>query len=252
LNLDQFTRAWNLTPQESAGLWLDHEVTTIKSAAALWGLTPSNWQRVLDEVTEGIAKWHGDNPETLGPSEQQLGRILAVPAMAGIVHAAANHQAAGGLIKRRGTLLHMPGHRPSASAADEKLWAAVEPLLLAGGLRPPRVRELAETLDLKLRLLEKFLTRAEHLGWVHRVAANRYFPPAAVLELAESAERLCAGADGRLSVAAFRDLTGIGRNVTIDLLEFFDKVGFSRRDGEHRQILASARQVFTDETDGDA
>ncbi len=252
LNLDQFAKAWNLTPRESTGLWRDHGVTTIKGAATLWGLTPSNWQRLLDEVTEGVAEWHGNSPETLGPSEQQLSRTLAVPATADVLHAAANQQADGGLIIRRGTLLHMPGHRPSPSAADEKLWVAVEPLLLAGGSRPPRVRELAETLDLKLRPLERFLARAEHLGWVHRVAANRYFPPAAVLELAETAERLCREDDGRLSVTAFRDLTGIGRNLTIDLLEFFDKVGFSRRDGEHRQILASARQVFAAETDSDA
>ncbi len=249
LSLDQFRRAWNLTAVESAELWQRLPVTRIEGSTATWGLTPEHWRRMRDDIADGIATWHADNPETLGPSELQLARRMTYKASAEVLHAAAAHLVLEGIIRRQGTLLHMPDHRPAASTADMETWAAVEPLLLEGGLRPPRVRELAEALDIKLKMLERFLARAEHLGWLHKVAANRYFPPETVLELAELAERLCAQNNDQLSVTAFRDLTGIGRNLTIDLFEFFDKVGFSRREGEHRRLLATAQQIFAVQTD---
>ncbi|MGD8809772.1 MAG: SelB C-terminal domain-containing protein, partial [Gammaproteobacteria bacterium] len=43
---------------------------------------------------------------------------------------------------------------------------------------------------------------------------------------------------------AFRDATGIGRNVAIQVLEFFDKLGLTRRDGDVRRIHRPAAELF--------
>jgi hypothetical protein len=40
-----------------------------------------------------------------------------------------------------------------------------------------------------------------------------------------------------LTVRGFRDETGIGRNVAIEVLEYFDSKGFTRRQGNDRIIL---------------
>ena len=42
---------------------------------------------------------------------------------------------------------------------------------------------------------------------------------------------------GALSVRAFRDATGIGRNIAIEVLEYFDSRGFTQRRGNERVIL---------------
>ncbi len=44
--------------------------------------------------------------------------------------------------------------------------------------------------------------------------------------------------------AGFRDRSGIGRNLTIELLEFFDRAGFTLRTELGRSILAPAREAF--------
>ena len=46
---------------------------------------------------------------------------------------------------------------------------------------------------------------------------------------------------GAFTAAAYKDRSGIGRNVTIELLEFFDKEGFTRREGDARRIVREWR-----------
>jgi selenocysteine-specific elongation factor len=41
---------------------------------------------------------------------------------------------------------------------------------------------------------------------------------------------------GTMTVKDFRDRSGIGRNVAIDVLEFFDGKGFTRRQGNERIV----------------
>jgi len=42
------------------------------------------------------------------------------------------------------------------------------------------------------------------------------------------------------TVREFRDQTGIGRNVAIEILEYFDGRGFTQRQGNERILLRAA------------
>jgi selenocysteine-specific elongation factor len=60
-------------------------------------------------------------------------------------------------------------------------------------------------------------------GLLSQVAPNPWYPP-------ESP-------DGRYDAAAYRGRTGIGRNLTIQVLEFLDREGITRFDGtRHRPV----------------
>ena len=77
------------------------------------------------------------------------------------------------------------------------------------------------------------------------VAPNRFFPPESVEELAKIVEELCAssGEDG-FTAATFKNRTGIGRNVAIEVLEYFDTAGLTRREGNTRHLRKPASEVF--------
>ena len=90
--------------------------------------------------------------------------------------------------------------------------------------------------------IEAFLGRAAGFGLVVRVAGNRYFLPRTLRQLAEIGEALAA--EGCLTAAAFRDRSGIGRNLAIQLLEFFDRARFTLREGDRRRILLPAASIF--------
>jgi selenocysteine-specific elongation factor len=78
------------------------------------------------------------------------------------------------------------------------------------------------------------LARAERQGLVIRVSRNRFFLPSFLRDLQGMAADL-AHKEG-LTAATFRDRAGIGRNLTIEVLEYFDRIKFTRRVGDAHVI----------------
>jgi selenocysteine-specific elongation factor len=148
-------------------------------------------------------------------------------------------------VVRDGGMLRLPSHQPRLNREDERLWERVLPLLAADGLRPPRVRELASQLDIEPEKLTRFFRRVERFGRVAPVAPNRFFLPETLRHLAALAAVLADEApDGSFTAAAFKDRSGIGRNLTIEVLEYLDRVGATRRVGDARVILRGAAELF--------
>jgi len=50
--------------------------------------------------------------------------------------------------------------------------------------------------------------------------------------------------DEGFSVIQFRDASEIGRNLCIEILEYFDKIGFTRRDGNSRFLRTEKENIF--------
>jgi selenocysteine-specific elongation factor len=138
----------------------------------------------------------------------------------------------------------LPEHQPRLTRSDERLWERVHPLLAAADLRSPRIRELAAALELRPEAVERFLNRAERLGRVARVAENRFFLPETLARLAEIARELAdSSPEGTFTAASFKESCGVGRNLAIQILEYFDKMGATRRTGDTR-ILLRGSEVF--------
>jgi selenocysteine-specific elongation factor len=140
---------------------------------------------------------------------------------------------------RDGAVLRLPEHEPRLDREAERLWQRVESLLAVDDLRPPRVRELAEALGLEPEAMTRAMRRYERFGRVAPVAGNRYFLPETLSRLTGIARELADGDPaGTFTAAAFKDRAGVGRNLTIEVLEYFDRVGITRRVGDARVVLA--------------
>jgi selenocysteine-specific elongation factor len=106
------------------------------------------------------------------------------------------------------------------------------------------VREIAAALALEPGAVERVLRRAERLGRVAKVADNRYFLPETLEHLAEMACELAGQSpDGTFTAAVFNDRSGVGRNLTIAILEYLDKIGVTRRVGDARVVLGGGEAV---------
>jgi len=245
LDLDRFAQAWNLTAEEAEDLFAALPLKRIDEDSRSWGFEPAHWQAYRQSLLTVVTDWHRQKPEGLGPHEYELARMLTVKVPALVLRRAIIDLIEDGNLARKGSMVHIPTHSPRPSTDDLKLWAKVEPLVSGCGLRPPLIRELAADLGMELRQLEGFLTRAAQLGWLIRVAGNRYFTPEVVLALANIAEILAAEADdGEFDPRSYRDRSGIGRNLTIEVLEFFDKAGLTRRTDQGRRINTPAQEIF--------
>ena len=242
LALDDFALARNLTPAAAEALWRGLDVHQVTRRRRRLGFTQERWRSLLDGTEAALANWHAEQRESLGPDEATLRRGLPNACSPETFAAIVRGLLDAGRAVRQGLALKQPGHRPRQSKAESELWQRVEPLLRQGALRPPIVRELAAQLGREHPEIEAFLLRMTALGLVVRVAGNRFFPPLAVRQLAEIAAQLAVSET--LTAASFRDRSGIGRNLTIEVLEFFDRVGLTRRAGQLRLLRRPPDELF--------
>ncbi len=73
-------------------------------------------------------------------------------------------------------------------------------------------------------LLRKLARRGE----VHQVVRDLFYHREVVAELARLIAEVAARHGGSLDAATFRDASGLGRKRAIQILEFFDRVGYTR------------------------
>jgi selenocysteine-specific elongation factor len=245
LDLNRFARAWNLTEEEAESLFANLPLKRIDNDRESWGFEPPHWQAYRQSLLTSITDWHRQKPQSPGPHEDELARIVKVKVPAPVQRRAIIDLIENRDLARKGSIVHIPTYDPRPGTDDLNLWAKVEPLVSGGGLRPPLARELAEDLGMELRQLEGFLNRATQSGWLIKVAGNRYFTPEVVLTLASIAETLAAESEnGEFDPRSYRDRSGIGRNLSIEVLEFFDKAGLTRRTNQGRRINTPARDIF--------
>jgi selenocysteine-specific elongation factor len=243
--LAPFALARNLPQGEVADLALAGGFQLVGAGAAAIALSPLYLARLGDSVVAALAAWHRAQPDALGPARGALFARLRGAAPEAALDAALAALTRAGHVVRDGAALRLPEHQPRLTREDERLWERVQPLLAAAELRPPRVRELAAALGLEPEKLTRFLKRAERFVRVAPVAANRFFLPATIARLADLAAALAEESPERsFTAAAFKDRSGIGRNLTIEVLEYLDAIGVTRRVGEARIVLRSAAELF--------
>jgi selenocysteine-specific elongation factor len=244
LELEPFVRARNLTREEEAALLAMVPHRRVEGMPRL-AFAPEAWRALKAAALAALDAWHRRAPGAAGPGAE---RLMAAAGQKLARHAAAEIAAelvADGAAVREGASLRLTTHQPGLGAAEAALWRKAEPLLAQAGLRPPSLHELAQAIPCEAKALEAALARAARLGLITRVAPNRFFLADTVRRLAAIAAAIADEApQGRITAAQFRDRAGVGRNVAIELLEYFDRVKFTRRIGDAHTVAKSVAEAF--------
>jgi selenocysteine-specific elongation factor len=232
----RFETAFNLTAERAEALYR-------ASAAARLGrerrvaIAEPCAEALRDAVPARLASFHDAEPQSTGMSvdrlQAELAPWLSADAFAFLLRGLADAQR----LELDGAGVRLPGFDATSNPADERMWRAVQPALLGGGFSPPLVPELAKSLRLEERKLRDFLHRKCKTGTLFRIAENRFYPKATLATLAANAALVARSAPkGMFTAAQYRDATGIGRNLVIELLEFFDTLGITQRIGNSRKM----------------
>ncbi|CAD5107651.1 selenocysteine-specific translation elongation factor [Zestomonas carbonaria] len=193
------------------------------------------WEALGTELLAALARFHTEQPDELGPDRDRL-RRYALPQLERPVFIALLEQAlAAGDIQASGPWLHLPDHQVQLNAADEALRTRLWPLLEAGAFDPPWVRDLARELKADEAAVRLLLRKLARLGLLHQVVKDLFYPDATIRQLAAQVLRL-QDEEGVIRTAAFRDRIAIGRKRGIQILEYFDRIGFTRRHGNERKV----------------
>lgn len=248
LDLARFAANRNLAPREADSLFAAQPLRIVATAAGRRGFRPEAWGNLKTAALEGLAAWHRRAPHATGPSEDRLLCNVSPRLEKEIAVAVVAELASEGKVVREGTGVRLSSHHPQLPAGDATLWRRIEPLLDSDPLRPPSLHELAAGIHMEAKKLESLLVRVSRLGLLVRIAPNRFYRPRSLRRLGEMAVSLAAGSpDHRISASAFRDCSGIGRNLAIEVLEYFDRVRFTRRVGDAREIVGAVDRAFGSE-----
>ena len=194
-------------------------------------------------MTAALARYHAREPERMGPPRDELLHDCAAHGTASVLRAVLDLLVREGSVQRDGACYRLPSHQVQLSSADARTLARLRAHLTPTTLKAPSVSDLAQSMSMDRGDLLAFLKQCERRGHVVRVADNRYFDATALAALAQMAETLAADG-GRFDAKGFRDASGIGRNLTIDVLEYFDRKGFTRRVGDERVVVKGAEALF--------
>ena len=244
VDLDHYADAWNLRPDEARALFDGAGLETVAlPRGRTAGFARNDWNAVREGLLAAVRRIHEEAPEKAGADAAALagasGRSREVTA------AAIRSLVSDGRLVREGRHLRIPEHEPRLSPRDAALWSKVSLHLGEDAVKPPVLAELAGSLGVDRQFLALFLGRSAGRGLLVKVADNRFYHPAAIRRLAEVAERLADAADdGRFDARTFRDRSGIGRNLTIQVLEYFDGAGLTRRIGDARIVVRRAADLF--------
>lgn len=195
------------------------------------------------EFLSALDKFHETNPDRLGPAASQLrrslGRYIPEPLFDALVAALV----ADDTIASDGMLLHRPAHQPGLTGDDARHWALLQPLLEETPEAPPVIHDLAANTGLTVGAAMKTLRQAVRMGMAVQIAGNRFFTPAALRAHADTFAEMIEQ-EGTVGVSDFRKAAGIGRNLAVEVLEYFDRLKLSQRDGNVRHQVKTVEDVF--------
>jgi selenocysteine-specific elongation factor len=222
LNTHALNRNLDASTLNALGQQLNLKVVGITAFA------PSRWQELETRLLAAIAAEHERAPDLTGVERDRLRRLTLPTLSRPAFDALLATPLADGRIAQTNAWLHLPEHRVQLAAADCELWQTLKPLLAAEPYAPPRVRDIAKASGVGEDTVRTLFKRIARHGDAWPVAHDHFFSAEAVAELARRVAALNQR-DGCARAASLRDEIGGGRKVAIHILEFFDRIGYTRR-----------------------
>lgn len=235
LDLVQCVASLNLKLEEIKASLSDEQVEIHGDTA----ITKANLSLLKDNLTVQLDQWHRDNPQAKGLSFNQIAQLLSCHK--NMVEIIIGQLVDSNELIVSGNIFQRPGFSAQLSAQTQKLWEQIEPILARNRTKPPVLHDVAKELNMPAKALEKSLGECLQTGLLVRPVANRYFIPEAIQDLTSLLTEAASGAD--FTVKQYRDVTGIGRNLSIEILEYFDRQGITQRLGDKRKIVREEKNV---------
>jgi selenocysteine-specific elongation factor len=188
----------------------------------------SHWARLRSNVLGALDQYHARSPDELGPDAARLRRIAAPLVPDAMWRALIDSLVEEGVIARSGPWLHLPAHSVSLDSNERAIADVLLPMLAQGRYDPPWARDLAKATERHEDAVRQVLRKLARQGDVYQIVRDLFYHREVVHDLARLIAGLANDHGGALGASAFRDATGLGRKRAIQILEFFDRIGYTR------------------------
>jgi len=187
----------------------------------------SHWDALGQAVEDALAAFHERWPDEPGLDAARLRRVALPTIPETLWPALRDDLVAGKRLVRNGPWLHRPGHEATLGSQETELAQRLLPAIHNGAFDPPWVRDLAGQFQHPEDRVRQLLRKLVRSGELYQVVRDLFYHREQVARLAELVHEQ-GGGEG-ITAAQFRDATGLGRKRAIQILEFFDRAGYTRR-----------------------
>ena len=249
VSLRQCKRIWNLSQEEVDGILavtpFDADNLVRLSADGDELIVSSElWQSYVNCLDQQLAQWHSARPMEPGIRPESLLALIHPQIPARLFKALLDDRIRAGEVVHQDQLIRALGHRPTLSPQVQREWQQLETRMKARGLNIPLRSEIQKDTGFDAKRLETLTRPAIKTGDLFEIGEKRLALPATLRELARLVKQFT-DASGGISVIEAKQVFGLGRNLTIEILEFFDQIGYTKRSGNLRLISdMNAGQLF--------
>jgi len=188
-------------------------------------------------VRESIAQFHRAKPLADGMSKEDLRTQAAGDAGPDIFQGAVNQLVATRELAISGEMVKRAGRAVALSPEEARARQGIEAAYGQSGLLSPSPPEVFAKLGLdsaRAQSLMQLLLREKVLV---KIGDGLIFHANALTQLRQSLANHKQKHGPRISVPIFKELTGVSRKYAIPLLEYLDRSGVTRREGDERVII---------------
>ena len=193
------------------------------------------WDALRARMLARLARYHAERPDEVGPDLGRLRRMEFPRVPLEVVEALASELLNDRALAASGPWWHLPERSIRMTPREDMLAQRILPHLMAEPYDPPWVRDLASKVSAPEQEVRIVMGKLGARGDVFAIVKDLYYAREIVGRMARLARDVEA-VHGGIRAADFRDRLGTGRKRAINVLEFFDRVGFTRRYGDEHRV----------------
>jgi selenocysteine-specific elongation factor len=218
----------HLTGRAAANVTLPPDTVVRGTSQEQFVILTSTWSSLRACALDALRDFHAEFADDPGPDSGRLRRMALPELPEPLWQALVDELTQQRSIVRNGPWLQLPGHVTTLSETDRDLAQQLQSLIQRAHPEPPWVRELAATVEQPEERVRQVLRKQVAQGAVCQIVHDLFYDSDRVGALAGIVATL-AREHGGVNAARYRDAIGLGRKRTIQILEFFDRAGYTRR-----------------------
>jgi selenocysteine-specific elongation factor len=245
VDLDRFAANRNLTERAESDVCAVKGMVVLQMQGRRIGFSAQIAKAHCDGILQALRDCHRNHAAAAGFTRQKIRAVMQDGMIPDLFDGFLEQLLRQSLVRIAAPGYSLAEQSPRANSRDAEDWLVVETRLSENGLRPMTIAELAAATRLSHSRVQALVARAGRDGLIVKLSKQLLLLPSMLQELRELIAQLAAQNGERgFSVAQFRDVSGIGRNRCIEILECCDAKGITLRAGQGRQLLPTAERAF--------
>jgi len=204
----------------------------ILSFSPLHLISRESFDYLGEKILAYLEQFHEKQPAQKGVLLEKVKTRFGVSEK--VLHLAVKTLEKAGRAHQAGPRLMLPSHEMALSAQEEKILQKLEEMCYRGEFQSVSLEEIRRQFRLSRERLEKLLSLLTERKKVIQGPEGLFIHS---LWLDDIIGRVRALEKKEMTVAEFKELSGLSRKYAIPLLELLDQMGITRRHGAVREIL---------------